>query len=52
MDMADLDMAPRVAARANGAGMDIGYVGHSILQSPHSQIHLKNIMHVPKTNNR
>jgi hypothetical protein len=34
----------------NGAGMDIGYVGHSILQSPHSQIHIKNILHVPKTN--
>ena len=30
-----------------GAGMNIGHVGHSILQSPHSQIHLKNILHVP-----
>jgi histone deacetylase 1/2 len=35
---------------ANGAGMDISHVGHSILQSPHSQIDLKNILHVPKTN--
>jgi histone deacetylase 1/2 len=34
---------------ANGAGMNIGHVGHSILQSSHSQIHLKNILHVPKS---
>jgi hypothetical protein len=35
---------------ANGAGMEIDYVGHSILHSPHSQIHLNNILHVPKSN--
>ena len=34
---------------ANGAGMNICHIGHSSLQSPHSQIHLKNILHVPQT---
>jgi hypothetical protein len=33
----------------NGAGMEIGHVGHSILHSPHSQIHLNNILHVLKS---
>jgi histone deacetylase 1/2 len=29
--------------------MEIDHVGHSILHSPHSQIHLNNILHVPKS---
>jgi histone deacetylase 1/2 len=33
---------------ANGAGMEIDHVGHSILRSQSSQIHLNNILHVPK----
>jgi histone deacetylase 1/2 len=35
---------------ANGSGMDISYVGHTTLHSPHSQIHLSNILHVPQAN--
>jgi histone deacetylase 1/2 len=35
---------------ANGAGMEISSVGHNVLHSPHSQIHLKNILHVPTSN--
>ena len=33
---------------ANGTGMDIGYVGHSVLHSPHTHIHLNNVLHVPQ----
>jgi hypothetical protein len=35
---------------ANGAGMEISHVGQSTLHSPHSQIHLNNILHVPTSN--
>lgn len=28
--------------------MEISYVGHSILDSPTSEMHLNNILHVPK----
>jgi len=38
------------AHAANGVGMEIGYVGHSILHSPRSQIHLNNILLVPQAN--
>ena len=33
---------------ANGTGMEIGYVGHSILHSPRTHIHLNNVLHVPQ----
>ena len=33
---------------ANGSSMEITHVGHSLLRSPTSNIHLKNILHVPK----
>jgi histone deacetylase 1/2 len=33
---------------ANGSGMDISYIGHSILHTPHSQIRLNKILHVPQ----
>ena len=33
---------------ANGTGMEIGYVGHSVLHSPHTHIHLNNVLHVPQ----
>ena len=35
---------------ANGAGMEINHVGHSILQSPVRDIHLHNVLHVPSAN--
>jgi hypothetical protein len=35
---------------ANDLGMEITHVGHSLLRSPISNIHLKNILHVPKAN--
>jgi histone deacetylase 1/2 len=35
---------------ANGAGMEINHVGHSVLHSQNNQIHLKNILHVPQAN--
>jgi len=35
---------------ANGSGMKITYIGDSILHSPSTDIHLKNILHVPKAN--
>jgi hypothetical protein len=35
---------------ANGSGMEITHVGHSLLRTPDSKIHLKNILHVPKAN--
>jgi hypothetical protein len=34
----------------NGAGMEISHVRQSTLHSPHSQIHLNNILHVPTSN--
>lgn len=33
---------------ANGSGMEIDHIGHSILHSPAGKIHLQNILHVPK----
>jgi hypothetical protein len=33
---------------ANGSGMEIGHIGHSILQSPTNSLHLNNILDVPK----
>jgi hypothetical protein len=35
---------------ANGAGMEISHVDHSILHYPTSKIHLNNILHVPTSN--
>ena len=35
---------------ANGAGMRIDHIGHSILHSPIRDVHLKNILHVPSAN--
>jgi hypothetical protein len=35
---------------ANGSGMEITHTGDSILHSPSTNIHLKNILHVPKAN--
>jgi histone deacetylase 1/2 len=32
---------------ANGSGMEISHVGHSIVQSPSHKIHLCNVLHVP-----
>lgn len=32
---------------ANGAGMKINNIGHSILHTPNRDLHLKNILHVP-----
>jgi histone deacetylase 1/2 len=32
---------------ANGSGMKISHVGHSIVQSPTRDLHLNNILHVP-----
>jgi hypothetical protein len=33
---------------ANGSGMEIDHIGHSVLHSPTGKIHLQNILHVPK----
>lgn len=33
---------------ASGAGMEIGHIGHSILHSPNSSIHLNTVLHVPQ----
>ena len=35
---------------ASGAGMRINHVGHNILHSPSSKLHLNNILHVPNAN--
>jgi hypothetical protein len=35
---------------ASGAGMSINHVGHIILHSPSSKLHLNNILHVPNAN--
>jgi histone deacetylase 1/2 len=35
---------------ANGTGMESAHVGHSILHSPSSEIHLNNVLHVPQVN--
>jgi hypothetical protein len=32
---------------ASGQGMGIACIGHSVLHTPHSSLHLKNILHVP-----
>jgi hypothetical protein len=33
---------------ASGTGMDIRHVGHSVFHTPTHDLHLKNILHVPK----
>ena len=33
---------------ASGTGMDISHVGHSIVHTPYRNLHLNNILHVPK----
>jgi hypothetical protein len=33
---------------ANGAGMNISNIGHATLHTPNRDLHLKNILHVPK----
>jgi hypothetical protein len=33
---------------ANGSGMTIKYVGHSVVSTPHRRILLKNVLHVPQ----
>jgi histone deacetylase 1/2 len=33
---------------ASGTGMDIRHVGHSVFHTPSHDLHLKNILHVPK----
>jgi hypothetical protein len=35
---------------ASGSGTEINYIGHGTLRSPTSNLHLKNIVHVPKAN--
>ncbi len=35
---------------ASGAGMEISHIGHSIVKTPSRDIHLRNILHVPKAN--
>jgi hypothetical protein len=35
---------------ASGSGMKIQHVGHSVLHSPISDIHLNNVLHIPKAN--
>jgi hypothetical protein len=32
---------------ADGSGMEICHIGHSILRTPNSSLHLSNILHVP-----
>jgi hypothetical protein len=32
---------------ANGEGMHISHIGHSSIQTPNHELHLKNILHVP-----
>jgi len=32
---------------ANGTGMKISNIGHTILHTPSAKLHLKNILHVP-----
>lgn len=34
---------------ANGAGMSISNIGHTVLHTPSSNLHLNNILHVPST---
>ena len=34
---------------ANGEGMEINHIGHAIVKTPSRNIHLRNILHVPKT---
>lgn len=35
---------------ASSAGMEISHIGHSIVKTPSRDIHLHNILHVPKAN--
>jgi hypothetical protein len=32
---------------ASGTGMEISHIGHSVLHTPDSSLHLNNILHVP-----
>ena len=38
----------QVYTAANGAGMKISHIGHAYVRTPTRNLHLKNIMHVPK----
>jgi histone deacetylase 1/2 len=33
---------------ASGNGMHISHIGHSVLRTPHSSLHLNNILHIPQ----
>lgn len=33
---------------ANGSGLSISHVGHSLIHTPSRNLHLKNILHTPK----
>ena len=35
---------------ASGSGMKINHIGHSVLSSPSTKLHLRNILHVPQAN--
>ena len=35
---------------ANGEGMEIKHIGHSIVRTPGRNLHLKNILYVPRAN--
>jgi histone deacetylase 1/2 len=35
---------------ASGSGMKISNIGHTVLHTPHKDLHLKNILHVPSAN--
>jgi hypothetical protein len=37
---------------ANGSGMEITHIGHSTLRSPSSNIHLKNVLRVPRASKK
>ncbi|WVZ83847.1 hypothetical protein U9M48_030944 [Paspalum notatum var. saurae] len=47
MTVRDKYSGPDQVHTANGTGMEISNVGHSILHTPSRNIHLKNILHVP-----
>jgi len=33
---------------ANGAGMNINHIGNAIVRTPHRDLHLNNVLHVPQ----
>jgi hypothetical protein len=35
---------------ANGSGMNISHIGHSVISTPNKDLHLKNILYVPTAN--